>query len=178
MTLQKSPLYLPQDVWQAFLFEVEILNARDWIITKIMAASARPIKEVLGLKIGDQKLTSEGLILNFPHGRVVRIDDLWVMSKFRDYLDLRAERNKGILDTLFLSRYGVPVQRSQLQESFKRISARMQLPYFITTRAVRWSIVSHMMIDKGASPNQIRALYGNISIPPEIIARYSYPACR
>jgi integrase/recombinase XerD len=149
-----------QAQWLVFLKELEIINARDCLIAKIILQGGKRVGEVLSLQThqidwirneitffqSKTKGCIKETVITYPGS---------VMETLKDYL---GDRN----GTVFITRSGKPVMLNQLALTFEKAGKKANIPFKVTPHVLRATTVTYLK-QQGFSDSDIMRVTGHAS---------------
>jgi len=151
---------MSQDQWQAFFKELAGINSRDCLIAKLALQGAKRINEVLHLTVS---------MIDFSKGEItfkqsktkgtiketVITYSASIMNELKDYISGR----EGIV---FLTKSGLQVLPTQVQNTFAKAGVMAKLPFKVTPHVLRASAITYLK-KMGFSDSDIMKVSGHSS---------------
>jgi len=142
-----APSTLTEREWKSFIEKLEQNSLRDSLIAKLMYFTARPLSQILDLKIDqidfinrqvhfDINSTSDSLRLD---SRLIKL--------LRKYIKESAPLRQESSTTLFITNQGKPVFRTHLAQIFERAKESAKLKFKVTAKMIQWSYVAYRLND-------------------------------
>jgi integrase len=146
--------------WHDWLYELEQINYRDYLVAIVMLQGAKRISEVLSLQIGqidwtmnriEFKQSKTGGTLKYT----VIVYPKSVMDKLKAYIGDR----EGLV---FVTITGNKVCQNQLQVTFEKAGHKAGIKYKIHPHVLRASAITYL-VEQGYSSDQIMRISGHSS---------------
>ena len=142
-----TPSTLTDKEWKRFIEELEKNSLRDSLIAKVMFFTARPLSQILDLKVNQIDFMSRQVHFNSDRKpESIRLDSK-LIELLQKYINESTALRIDSSVTLFITNQGKPVFRTHLAQVFERARKTAKLEFKVTAKMIQWSYVADRLND-------------------------------
>jgi len=146
--------------WHDWLYELEQINYRDYLVAIVMLQGAKRISEVLSLQIGQIDWTMNRIeFKQSKTGGTLKYTVIVYPKSVMDKLNAYIGDRQGMV---FITSTGNKVCQNQLQVTFEKAGQRANIKYKVHPHVLRASAITYL-VEQGYSSDQIMRISGHSS---------------
>lgn len=164
-----SPSALTLQEWWRFRDELEKISIRDALVAKLLSYTARPLNEILKLKISDLDFSGNLIVIFKTKGIPTKVQlDASVRDQMKDYLELSKPYRKNGTNLLFVTNQGNSIYRTHFTQIFKKAALNADLGFNVNAKMVQWSHASDMLHRMQLTKEQVREILNIKHLPKNL----------
>lgn len=164
-----SPSALTLQEWWRFRDELEKISIRDALVAKLLSYTARPLNEILKLKIADLDFSKNLVVIFKTKGVPTKVQlDASVREQMKKYLEQSKSYRKNGTDLLFVTNQGNSIYRTHFTQTFKKAALNADLGFNVTAKMIQWSHASDLLLRMQLTKEHVKEILNIKQLPKNL----------